>query len=165
MMEQEQKQKQKKFVAKLVHSFSLMPTYLIEAKWDEIEPHLLYGKSHWVAFYSIEQFKENLILGRQQLWCYMTGKKIIGVVVTQLDLFPAVLSLRFQYMGGKGFKPKVMMKCITKIELWAMQHGATVVDFLGRDAWRKLVPEFGYVCIGSVFRKELVQKDTSGRIQ
>jgi hypothetical protein len=161
-MKQLEQNKEKNRV-KRVRSFGLIPNYLVEAVWDKIIPHLLVGEDHWKLFYSLEDIHNNLLEGRQQLWCYVENGKTIGVVITQLDRFPEVVSLRFQYMGGKGFEPKAMMKCIKKMEVWAMQHGATCVDFLGRRAWERLVPEYGYVCVGSVFRKELIDKNNVSR--
>lgn len=145
--------------AKRVRTFGVVPNYLVEAVWEECIPHLLLGEEHWNTFYSLEDVYMNLTTGLQQLWCFVENGKTIGVIITQLDCFPQVVSLRFQYMGGKGFEPKNMMQCVSIMEVWAMQHGASYVDFLGRDAWRKLMPEYGYVCVGSVFRKELIDKN------
>lgn len=60
------------------------------------------------------------------------------------------------YLGGNGLYPG-LMKQLYKIENWATQHGATMVDFLGRDEWTRLVGKFGYESPGRVFRKELKQ--------
>lgn len=162
-MEQEETRKVKAGKAKLVRSFSLTPIDMIDVLWSRVVPHLLKGEKHWRMFYSLEQIKENLFAGHQQLWCAIEGPNVIGVVITQLDRYPEVCMLRFQYLGGKGFDPSYMLPWVRKMEIWAMHNGASGVDFVGRDAYMKLLVKNGYQCVGRVYRKQLINDNNISR--
>ena len=133
----------------------LVPAHHVETLWTQVMPHLLKGEKHWKQFYSIEQIGRNLALGQQRLWVMLEGnKKILGIVLTQMDQYPETRAARILYLGGTGFK-RNMMKAMVKVENWAKKNGATTIDILGRDEWFALIKEYGYSSPGRVYRKEL----------
>lgn len=162
-MEQELDGKKRKI--KVVEEMSFTPNYLVDLVWEKVIPHLLNGEQHWRHFYTLEQIHDNLIRGQQQLWCVTKGKRLIGALITQLDQFPEIVSLRYVYLGGKEFDPQ-MLKWLDMIEKWALQRNAVLVDFMGRKGWGKLLRKYGYTEAGVVYRKHLTHKDnTTMRLQ
>lgn len=133
-----------------------VPTLHVEDIWFKVLPHLLRGKEHWEHLYDVEDIHRDLILGRQQLWVMVekTEKRVLYAMLTQLDDFPKCRVLRILYLGGEDLHPR-MIKEMARLERWALEHGATMVDFLGRKGWQKLVSNLGYEPVGIVMRKEL----------
>lgn len=159
MLKQDQNKTKIRPKAKLVSDFTIIPNHLVSAIWPKCLPHIIKGEKHWKMFYTLESMLDNLITGRQQLWCAIEGPKVIGVVITQLDKFPETLALRYQYLGGEGFDPDHMLPWVRKMEIWAIQQGATLVDFMGRDAHKRLLAALGYQEVGRVYRKQLVNEN------
>lgn len=135
---------------------AIVPALHIQDLWFKLLPHLMKGEKYWNQFFDIEDIRHELILGRQQLWIMVEKdqKKILCVVLTQLDQFPKCRVLRILYLGGEDLYPG-MMKEMARLEQWALDHGATMIDFLGRKEWEKLVGKLGYKATGVVLRKEL----------
>jgi len=134
----------------------LVPVQHVETLWTQVIPHLLKGEKHWKEFYSIEQIGRNLSLGLQRLWVMLEdNKKILGIVLTQVDQYPETKAVRILYLGGTGFKRSMFEGGLTKLEAWAKKNGATVIDILGRDEWFPLIKEYGYASPGRVYRKEI----------
>jgi len=134
----------------------IVPLEHVQSLWTQVIPHLLKGEKHWKEFYSIDQIGRNLFWGHQRLWVMLEGnKKVLGVVLTQLDVYPETRAVRILYLGGTGFKRSFLENGMRKIETWAKKNGATVIDILGRDEWFPLIKEFGYASPGRVYRKEI----------
>lgn len=133
-----------------------VPTLHVEDLWFKVLPHLLKGKKYWEHLYDAEDIRRDLVLGRQQLWIMVekTEKKVLCVILTQLDNFPKCRVLRILYLGGEDLYPG-MMKEMVRLERWALEHGATMIDFLGRTEWQRLVSKLNYEPVGFVMRKEL----------
>lgn len=136
------------------HRLALVPNLHIGDVWMKVLPHFLNGKECWEQFYSIQQIKKNLLNGLQQLWIMIEDKKVLGVVLTQLDDFPEKRILRITYLGGKGFKPS-MMDTLSSIEEWGKSKGCVLEDIFGRDKWEPLLKKRGFKSAGKIYRKEL----------
>lgn len=133
---------------------TFVPSAHIPMVWMKVLPYFLKGSDRWNTFYTIEQIQDNLIFGRQQLWVMIDGLKVIGCVMTQIDVFPQAKSLRVLFLGGVGFK-RSMIKEMVKIEYWCRHEGITVIDFMGREEWLPLMKMLGYTSPARVYRKEL----------
>lgn len=144
--------------AKLIQKMKKIPNYVIEVVWRDVVPHFERGKEHWEDFYDLEDIFNLLVEGKQQLWCFYKGREVIGVVLTQLDVFPKCVSLRFMYLGGEGFEEQQLV-WLEMIEDWGMQNEAVLVDFLGRKGWGRFLKKYGYVETGMVYRKRLEKKE------
>jgi hypothetical protein len=135
---------------------AIVPPLHVNDIWFKVLPHLMKGKEYWEDFYTIEQIKDALVLGRQQLWVMVDrpGKILLFACLTQIDEFPNKRVLRILYLGGSDLH-RGMIKEMAKIEKWALEKGATMVDFLGRPEWAGLMKARKYEVPGYVFRKEL----------
>lgn len=133
---------------------AVVPSLNIPDVWMKALPHLLKGRTHWDKFYTLNQLRNNLNQGQQQLWILIEESDVLGVVLTQIDSFPERRILRINYLGGTGFKRK-MISCMEAIEEWGREKDCDSVDILGRDEWFPLVKNRGYESPGRVYRKEL----------
>lgn len=134
---------------------ALLPALHVEDAWIRILPHLMKGEEHWKDFYTVDQIRRNLITGIQQVWVMVEGTSVIGCVLTQIDEYPAAKVCRISYLGGTGFKRR-MMEQMQRIERWARDKGCSSIDILGRKEWAPLLQKtLGYRSPGLVYRKEL----------
>lgn len=137
-----------------MNGLTYVPSAHVPMVWMKVLPYFLKGEDRWSTFYTIDQIESNLLSGRQQLWIMLEGLKVIGCVMTQIDVFPKAKSLRVLFLGGVGFK-RNMIREMLKIENWARSEQITVIDFMGRREWEPLLAMLGYSAPAMVYRKEL----------
>jgi len=139
----------------LTASLLQVPIELVESVWIKAIPHFKRGEKYWKKYYDLGQLQELILSGRQQLWIIIEGSKILYVITTQIDDYPAVRSLRVCYLGGEGLGVP-FMPLLRKIEKWGKEQGCTMSEFTGRPEWERLLKKAcGYEMSAKVYRKEL----------
>lgn len=113
-----------------------VPNKLIARIWPQAVPWLEKGREYWEDFYDLDDFLRLCIKGDLQLWVYIKDKKVKGVLISALIVYPKAVYLRYLYAGAEDLR--VWQNYAYLVENWAKSHGATGWEVLGRN-WGPVV--------------------------
>lgn len=124
----------------------------VDAWWTHVLAHI----ERWVEFdgtWTTSEIREELKAGRAQLWCFHFGE-IRGVWVTRIDSTKNVTwGTVWGCAGDFGEWKDTAIEMFSVIEDWFRQSGCEFVEWIGRDGWARLFPE--YRKHATIFRKRL----------
>jgi hypothetical protein len=93
--------------------------------------------------YTVEDIKERLLKGDQQLWIAFEDTTIYGCVVTEVITYPQMKTLMLHFTGGKEFN-KWHKPILETLKLFAKENLCDAIEFFGRSGWAKLFKQDGY---------------------
>jgi len=136
------------------HQLILVSPDLIDNFWPTCSQHFLQGKEHWIEFSSLEDIKKGIEEMHSQLWVATDEAGPHMTMLTEINDYPSMRTLRLLYIGGSHFRR--VKAFLEFVELWASRHGVTKVELLGREAWIKVLFDMGYD-----YKATLIEKDIS----
>lgn len=131
----------------------LNPDY-IEKFWAALAPKIADALAYADDKYALEDVKKEVLENQMQLWvvCRQDNKKVLGVVVTQVLVYPRKNVLVICYAGGK-LGGEVARETAAKLGDWAKSKGdIKSIEIWGRPGWERVL---GWERIHTVIRKQL----------
>ena len=107
---------------------------------------------------TMQGMAEEIISGKQQLWLILEGEEFKAFVTSEIKVNEAGRkTVQLMELAGDGGVDLVPM--INDIEAWAVEIGASELNPLGREGWRKPLAKAGYRPKLVLYSKDL----TNGR--
>lgn len=123
---------------------------------DEWWPHVAHHIRRWVEYddtWTLDGIKDELKAARAQLWCLYTDT-IVVVCVTRIDEIGAIrLGLVWGCAGDFMLHKEDALTFFGIIEDWFREKGCRFVDWVGRDGWARIFPDYTRHAV--VMRKRL----------
>ena len=133
------------------------PQY-IDVLWPYVEPLLNKAIQRTIGEVGLEDVKNWLKTGQQQLWIIADpdDKEIIGAFTTEIYIYPNQRHLRGHLWGTK---PNTMHKWIDvwsePVEKFCKEENISHIETAGRDGWTRALKDKGYQKYYTVLVNEL----------
>lgn len=103
---------------------------------------------------------ENIIAecaaGKRQLWLCLDGAEVVLTPITEIETINATGKKQLLLAEVGGSRLPECMPLLSEIEAWAKKvHGAETARLVGREGWKRILPEFGYAPTARIFEKRL----------
>lgn len=112
------------------------------------------AKEHSAGERTVEDILDSLTTGRAQCWCILSDGKIINMTITEIIDYQNKRVLHIVFSAGDGWEG--YKEEHTHLEDFAKSLGCVSITVWGRKGWEKVLPNFGYTHIYSVFERKLV---------
>lgn len=112
---------------------------------DNWWPHLVHHIERWVEYdgtWTTREIKEEIKAARAQLWCLHYGD-IKGIWVTKIDSTDSTTwGTVWGCAGDFGEHRDDAIAMFGVIEDWFRSKGCEFVEWVGRDGWARLFPDY-----------------------
>jgi hypothetical protein len=85
--------------------------------------------------HTLQSVLDAIDAGRAQAWC---GER--STIVTELLDFPLMRVCRIWLAGGD--RSELVEQMLPQVEEWARQNGCSRVEIVGRQGWKRVLPEY-----------------------
>ena len=123
---------------------SIVPREYVENVWPQIQEYMEGAAEYTYGRYNAEDIKQGVLTKPQQLWiAFNEDNKIYGAVVTEVIVYPRMVSLVMHFTGGievLKWKPD-MLKMLQR---FAKENGCNVIESYGRAGWSKIFKNDGF---------------------
>jgi len=94
--------------------------------------------------------------GKRQLWLCLDGEKVVLTPITEIETITATGKKQLLLAEVGGSRLTECMPLLAEIEAWAKKvHGVETARLVGREGWKRILPEFGYAPTARIFEKRL----------
>jgi hypothetical protein len=119
-----------------------VPSWEIDRWWDHVESHV----QRWTDYdgtWKPHEIREELKAARAQLWCFHADQEIKGIWVTRLEqtdghAWGVVWGCAGDFIEHKDDA----VAFFGIIEDWFKQMGCEFVEWVGRDGWARIFPDY-----------------------
>lgn len=125
----------------------LPPT--LDAVWSIVKPLLHQAEKHGDGMYDASDVYH--LIKRHQMWLWVVGTPIRGIIVTEIVRFPQ--DKRLLIFAVAGVRPDDWRGILAKIEAYGRDTGCSSVYLWGREGWKRELPEYEHT--HCVLRKRL----------
>lgn len=112
---------------------------------DQWWPHVAHHIQRWLEFdetWTLEGVREELQAGRAQLWC-MHQNTIVGIWVTRIECTDSIsMGVVWGCAGDFRAHKGDAITFFGVIEDWFREKGCKFVNWVGRDGWAKIFPDY-----------------------
>jgi hypothetical protein len=113
-----------------------------ESVWHLIHDYMEGAAKYTYGRYTVDDIKNELLKGNQQLWIAYDDK-IYGAVVTEVMQYPQMKALTMHFTGGiELFKWKNEM--LSVLRSFAKDCGCQTIESFGRTGWKKVFSKDGF---------------------
>lgn len=133
---------------------------VLDLIWPKIVPLLEKSRRWWEDYYTMDDILFQVRNGDMQLWVAVEKSEIFAMGLTSMVDYPRCRLLQCIFLSGRGAKK--ILPCVREIEQWAAMLGATKSEIIGRPAWERLGPQYGYVKRSVVMVKQIAATNLSG---
>jgi hypothetical protein len=122
---------------------SLVPLDHYPLCFNAISEYLDGAAKYTHGRYTLEDIKERLLKGDQQLWIAFEDTTIYGCVVTEVITYPQMKTLMMHFTGGKEL-PKWKQAMLDVLRQFAKESDCKTIESYGRKGWGKVFENDGY---------------------
>jgi hypothetical protein len=112
---------------------------------DNWWPHVAHHVARWVdhdGTWSADEIRFELKAGRAQLWCFHRGS-ILGIWVTRIEATDRCLwGVVWGCAGDFSEHKEDAVAFFGIIEDWFREKGCEFVEWVGRDGWARIFPDY-----------------------
>lgn len=113
-----------------------------ESVWHLIHDYMEGAAKYTHGRYTVDDIKEELLKGNQQLWIAYDDK-IYGAVVTEVIEYPQMKALIMHFTGGIEL-PKWKNEMLSVLRSFAKDCGCKTIESFGRTGWKKVFSKDGF---------------------
>lgn len=139
---------------------SAVPKNLIELTWPDVSGYLKEAVDFSHGRERLPNVYGQLVTGKAQLWIVIDmepsegSSVIIAAIVTSIQSYALKRVLRIEYCGGSRMD-EWLDGVLATLESFAVRHDTSAIEFLGREAWKKLLSKRGWTAPLVFYEKTL----------
>lgn len=93
--------------------------------------------------------------GDMQLWCVFRGERLVGVVLTEIVVWPRAKVCLLAACAHDEMSVQEEADGLAYIEAWAAHQGCDYIESSGRRGWARRLGGAGYEEVQTLVRKRL----------
>ena len=125
-------------------SVSLVPSEYAKDVWPAVKEYVAKAVKLTSGKYEPEDVLDLVVRYKYPLWIAFDGTDIKGAVITRFIEYPRKKYLFLEFCGGQdGFSWKEPM--LSVLRSWAKDNDCDGIEGAGRDGWKKVFEDDGYV--------------------
>ena len=117
-------------------------------QWDRCAPWLIPALEHGGNTHGIDDVKAMVERREARFW---VGRECAAV--TEVYEYPRAKVFHIWLCGGD--LKELTTELLPIVENWAIEQGCQQGSIIGRNGWRKIMPEYGYEPVASLYWKDL----------
>jgi len=131
----------------------LVDPIALDHVWERAEMLLSGVEDYTPGKFTLPDIYEMVQRGLLQLWLCHDAVGFFFAFVTHFVDYPRKRTIRFCMAGGS--RAKECLPLLPLVENWALSHGCTGGEVVGRKGWAKLLEMYGYTPIAPILFKYL----------
>lgn len=121
-----------------------------EAEWARASAWLAPALHHGRDTHSLDDVKA-MICDPAESARFWIGRE--AAAVTEIRSYPNAKVFHIWLCGGD--LAELTEEMLPIVEHWAIEQGCQMGTIIGRDGWRKIMPDYGYAPVATMFLKDL----------
>lgn len=118
-----------------------IPSAEVPRVWEMVQGYLGKAVEYVNGEMALEDFRQDLISGRKQLWVIAENYKPKGACITEIADYPRKRIIRVLLLGGEDIKSWIG-ELLETGEAWARRIGAKSIEIDGRKGWVRFLKDF-----------------------
>lgn len=121
--------------------------------WDTVLPWIERALEHGSGLYTPMDIFEAIQRTEFLLWVAIRDKKVIGMTVTSIDVYPRKKVATIRWGGGETHEGRDwLLPMVDELKRWGKHFGAEVLGGSGRRGWLR---GFGFREAGCLFEQDI----------
>jgi len=126
--------------------------------WPHIAPHLRKAVSLSPQKIAMADVLDEAITGGYGVWAIIDedSSKIVAACTTRVAIYPRTRALAIDFVGGGRMKEWIK-ELDTTMTAHAKELGCTFIEGFGRDAWGRVLKDYGWKAAYTTYEKDVTK--------